>query len=300
MTVSSLRKRLANNETILMDGAMGTEILNRGVATTLPLWSAEALLTDPTVVRKIYEDYIKAGAEIIITNTFSTTRRVFSKKNISEKAREATLLACHLAKEARKRVKASHIVYIAGSVAPLEDCYSPQLTPSQKDLTREHLELARDLKDGGVDFILIETMITLQETLSALKAARKVGLPVAVSFCCNNKLQLLGGEDLKDVVSAVENFEPLFIGVNCVSQEIATKTVSYLKKITQFPVGVYAQGDGGPDDDQGWKFQKKDKEKTYLVSVRQWLFDGAQIIGGCCGTTPGYIKSIRALLKKRN
>ncbi len=281
-----------------MDGGMGTEILNRSVATTLPLWSAGALLTHPAVVKKIYEDYIKAGAEIIITNTFSTTRRVFAKKDISEKAREATLLACQLAQEARKQVKVSREVYIAGSVAPLEDCYAPELTPSQKDLDREHLELARDLKEGGVDFILIETMITLRETLAALKAAKKVGLPVAVSFCCNNKLQLLGGEALEEVVHAVENFEPLFIGVNCVSIKIATKTVLYLKKITQFPVSVYAQGDGIPDDEQGWKFTNKEKKQAYLKAVKQWLFDGAQIIGGCCGTTPAYIKNIGLLLKK--
>jgi homocysteine S-methyltransferase len=267
--------------------------LDRGVPTTLPLWSAAALLTNPEVVQQIHEDYIKAGAEIIITDTFNSTRRMFAKKRIAEKAREATILACKLAQEARKAVKASHEVFIAGSVAPLEDCYSPELTPSQKELKKEHGEIAQDLKDGGVDFILIETMITLSEALAAINAAKNVGLPFAVSFCCNDRDQLLGKEDLKDVVHEVEKYHPLFIGVNCVSLEIATKTVRYLRKITTYPIAVYAQGDGIPDDDQGWKFEKKDLDAIYLHYAKQWQKAGAQIIGGCCGTTPTLIEKIK-------
>ncbi|HWY78973.1 MAG TPA: homocysteine S-methyltransferase family protein [Candidatus Sulfotelmatobacter sp.] len=297
MKYKKLIKRLKNAEIILMDGAMGTEILNRGVPTTLPLWSAEALLTHPEVVQQIYEDYIKAGAEIIITNTFATTKRTFAKKEIGEKASEATILACKLAQQARNAVKVSHDVYIAGSVAPLEDCYSPELTPSQKELEKEHYEIVRDLKDGGVDFILIETMITLRETLAALAAAKVFDLPVAVSFCCNDKYQLLGGELLDEVIPVIEKFNPLFIGVNCVSIPIATKIIHYLRTITSFPLSVYAQGDGEPENDQGWKFRHQETEKIYLKAAKQWLKDGAQIIGGCCGTTPGYIKKLKKVIK---
>jgi S-methylmethionine-dependent homocysteine/selenocysteine methylase len=296
MKLDILKKRLQQKDIILMDGAMGTEILRRGIATTLPLWSAEALLTNPSLVQKIHEDYLTSGAEIMITNTFSTTRRNFEKKGIGEQARKATLLACRLAKQAKAHVASSHEVYLAGSVAPLEDCYSPELTPSDEELAQEHVELAQNLKDGGVDFLLLETMITLRETLAALRASRKVGLPVAVSFCCNHSSRLLGGDSLETVIDAVEQFDPLFIGINCISLDIATSTVSHLKTITSFPISVYAQGNGLPDDDQGWKFVDEQKKKNYVLHMKQWITDGATIIGGCCGTTPEDIKQVRTTI----
>lgn len=285
-------KRLQNKELLLLDGAMGTEILNRGVSTSLPLWSAEALLTYPEVVRGIHEDYIKAGADIITTNTFSTTKRNFSKKKIGDKAYDMTLLACHLARDAKKIAKKNKKIYIAGSVAPLEDCYSPQLTPPQKDIEREHDAFVKILRDGEVDFILIETMITLRETLAAIQAAEKYNLSFGVCFCCNDNLELLSGEPLKKVIQNIEKHNPLFIGVNCVSIPIATKTVKYLHKISNLPVCVYAQGNGAPEKTQGWQFHTKENDESYITAAGEWIDDGAQIVGGCCGTTPRDIKKI--------
>lgn len=296
MNATTLRERLKKGGHILMDGAMGTEILNRDVATTLPLWSAEALLSNPDVIRQIHEDYIEAGAEIIITNTFSTTERMLAKKNLGGKAKEATILACRLANEARKTTGKTVSVAIAGSVAPLEDCYSPELTPSDVELRREHGEFARWLKEDGTDFILIETMITVRETLAACEAAKDVGLPVAVSFCCNDQLKLLGGETLAEAIQAIEPYDPLFIGVNCVSTEIAAKAVPQLKKLTDRPIAAYAQGDGEPDDDQGWCFTHGKDQQTYLTAAQRWLTEGAQVIGGCCGTTPSETAALRKLL----
>lgn len=296
MAISDLKKRLKAKRPILLDGAMGTEILNRGVSTKLPLWSAEALITHPQVVEQIHEAYIAAGAEIITTNTFCTTQRVLDKASGEHKARDLTILACELAQQARRAVPTDHEVYIAGSVAPLEDCYSPELTPPDAELEVEHGELARNLRDGGVDFILLETMITLRETLAALRAAQANDVPVAVSFCCNDKLELLGGEPLSKVIPIVELFDPLFIGVNCVSPAIATKVVKHLRTLTKLPISVYAQGDGQPDDDQGWKFKHQSLHAAYQAAAQQWLKDGAQLIGSCCGTTPQDTRSLQALI----
>lgn len=296
MGIGRLKKRLDQGKTVLMDGAMGSEIHSRGVSTKLPLWSAEALITEPEIVRRIHEDYIRSGAEIIITNTFSTTARILKRGNAKHSGRELTVLACELARQARENVNARHDVYIAGSVAPLEDCYSPGLTPPEPELEKEHRAMADDLRRGGVDFILIETMITLRETLAALRAARETGLPVAVSFCCNERGQLLSGEPLEQVVPSVEEFNPLFIGVNCVSPAIATKTVRDLKQLTGLPVSVYAQGEGEPDDDDGWHSVKDPKIEAYLGAAKRWLADGAQIIGGCCGTTPEHTARLKAVL----
>lgn len=294
MKVNTLRKRLANKEIVLLNGGTGTEILNRGYKTKLPLWSAEILLTNPDVVQQIHTDYINAGAEIIVTDTFRTTQRTFAKIGLSgKKAREITLLACQLAKKAVKKSQSNHTVYIAGDVAPLEDCYSPTLTPSKKELDREIYRYVENLKQGGVDFILIETQITLKEIRAAFEAAKKLHVPTALTVCINNKLQLLGGELLEDTVKLAKKYNPLFIGVNCISPVLATKAVKKLKKLTQIPLSAHAQGDGKPEDDQGWEFTRQARVKTYLKEVKKWIKDGAQIIGGCCGTTPEYIKAIK-------
>jgi homocysteine S-methyltransferase len=291
-----LQKRLRHGERILMDGGMGTEILRRGLPTTLPLWSAEVLLTHPEVVQQIHEDYIDAGAEIIITNTFRTTRRAFAKGNIADQAHDTTILACQLVHQAARQAKADHPVYVAGSMAPLEDCYTPELTPSLKELQKEHYAYAQDLIEGGVDFLLLETMITLQETMAAMLAAYELDFPFAVSFCVNQQGELLGGESLKRAMQEVEVYEPLFIGVNCVSPEVATRTLPELRKMTNIPLSVYAQGDGGPSDKQGWEFTEEENREDYVAHAKQWIEAGAQIIGGCCGTNPSYIERLREIL----
>jgi homocysteine S-methyltransferase len=291
-----LQTRLQRGEKILMDGGMGTEILRRGLPTTLPLWSAEVLLTHPEIVQQIHEDYINAGAEIIITNTFRTTERAFAKGGMADKAHDTTILACQLVHQAAKRAKPHHPVYVAGSMAPLEDCYTPELTPSPEDLRKEHYAYAKDLVEGGVDFLLLETMITLQETMAAVQAVEELAYPFAVSFCVNQQGNLLGGAPLEQAVKEVEAYNPLFIGVNCVSPEIATQILRALRKMTNVPLSVYAQGDGAPDDKQGWGFTEEKNREHYVEHARQWIDAGAQVIGGCCGTNPTYIERLCGIL----
>ncbi len=291
MKIANFEKKLTEGNIVIMDGATGTEIQRRGVKTTLPLWSAGALLNQPEVVREIHSDYIKAGAEIIITNTFRTTERTLLKAGQKNRAKEITVLACKLALESVKSSGKKN-VFVAGSIAPLEDCYSPQLTPPEAELVKEHSEYAKNLAAGGVDFILIETMITLRETRAALEAVKKTGLRVAVSFCTNEKAKLLGGESLEAAVKLAERYNPIFIGVNCVSPKIVNEQMKLLKKITKIPLCAYAHGSGQPSDDEGWKFDESDTGKKYLGYAKNWVKSGAQIIGGCCGTTPEYIKTL--------
>lgn len=293
--INKLKQDLKNKKIIILDGAMGTEISAHGVKTTLPLWSAGCLITDPEVIRQIHIDYINAGAQIITTNTFRTTRRTFEKVGKGNEAKKYTILACNLAKEAILKTGKKDVL-IAGSVAPLEDCYSPELVPSDKDLKKEHLEYVKDLKSGGVDFIFAETMISLREIQAVCEAVKKVSLPIAVSFCCKDNGDLLSGESLSDAVSAVEKFTPLFLSVNCMSPDSISKVIKKLRKLTDLPIGAYGQGDGEPSDDEGWKFSGKDNLKDYLEYAEGWIKNGVQIVGGCCGTNPEYIKSLSSFI----
>lgn len=296
MDINELKDLLNNGQIVIMDGGTGSEIAARKVETTLPLWSAQALLTHPDVVLQIHKDYINAGAKIIITNTFRTTERTFRKANLKNQAPKATILACKLAKQAVS--ESGKEVWVAGSMAPLEDCYSPNLVPPIKSLKKEHLENAKNLKKGGVDLILIETMIKIDEVVSTCQAVEKVGLPLAVSFCCNSEGELLSREKLADAVVAVEKYHPLFISLNCMSPKIITKVIKRLRKTTNLPIGAYAQGEGKIDDRQGWIGGTASAVNSYLKEVRKWIKMGAQVIGGCCGTNPEYIKRLSSLIPK--
>ena len=189
--IDNLIKKLNNHGVILMDGGTGTELQRRGVGTTLPLWSAQALLSSPQTVKEIHWDYILAGADIIKTNTFRTNRRTLAKASLGDKDFELTKLAIDLAREAVVEAKVSREIYIGGSQAPLEDCYEPKLVPDDQTALAEHRRWSKSLADGGVDFIFLETFNTIREAKVALQAAKETGLPVAISFIANQQGQLL-------------------------------------------------------------------------------------------------------------
>lgn len=289
--VKKFKNKLAKGNRIVLSGAMGTEISRRGIKTSLPLWSAVALLESPEMIKQIHIDYINAGAEIIVTNTFRTQGRTFKKAGIEERASELTILAVNLAKDARSETGKSNVL-IAGSVTTLEDCYSPELVPSETELKKEHLEHAQNLKEGGVDFLLIETINSIKEAVAAIEAAQIVGLPFAISFIGNDKGQLLSRESLADAVGKIEKFKPLYIGLNCMTIDAISKNAEMFTKLTDFPVSFYGQGDGVPDNVDGWKFEGKNPKHQYINQARKWSDLGVQIIGGCCGTDPSYINAI--------
>ncbi len=297
MDINLLKEKLKNGEIVVLDGATGSELTARGVKTDLPLWSAEALLTHPEVVKQIHKDYLDAGAQIITTNTFRTNARTFEKKNLTkDQAKKATILACKLVKEAIE--ESGKQAWVMGEIAPLEDCYTPSLVPPLPELQKEHLENAEFLKMGGVDFIAAETMIDIKETVAACDAIQKVGLPLAVSFCCNEKGQLLSGESIEEAVAAIDKFDPLFISLNCMNLKTITKVLPILRKATNLPIGAYAQGDGQVDDKDGWVGGGPEAVDEYIEEVKKWIGIGAQVIGGCCGTNPQYIKELVKLNTK--
>ncbi|MGH7680972.1 MAG: homocysteine S-methyltransferase family protein, partial [Candidatus Eiseniibacteriota bacterium] len=129
MSRSSLRDRLTRGEIVLLDGALGTELERRGVSTRLPLWSAHAVWDAPDRVREIHEEYARAGADILTAATFRTTPRAVASARASGvpgaglDAAALTRAAIALAAEARSRAGASREILVAGSMAPLEDCY---------------------------------------------------------------------------------------------------------------------------------------------------------------------------------
>ena len=276
-----------------MSGACGTEIQRRGVPTPLPLWSTHALLTHPEVVKQIHLDYLAAGAEIITTNTFRTTRRALAKAGIGGRARELTRLASKLARDAVSELNLDSNVLVGGSIAPLEDCYEPSLVPPLDIAYKEHREQAENFVGSGVDFIMLETFNTIAEALAAYQAVRDVGFEAMVSFVTGSDGNLLSGETLAEAVRVFEPLNPLALCINCIQLPITKIALQKLAASTTLPIGIYANGEGHPHEDQGWVFGGDAGPDEYLKYAKEWRQIGATIIGGCCGTTPAYIEKLK-------
>jgi S-methylmethionine-dependent homocysteine/selenocysteine methylase len=296
LELKSILDRLREEPVLLLDGAMGTELFRRGIETRLPSWSAQALIENPTIVREVHEDYIRAGSEIITTNTFRTTSRALGKANLSHRAKELSQLAVSLAKQARDNC-ANKPVWVAGSVAPLEDCYEPGLTPDSETAFQEHSELIGWLVEAGVDLILIETMNTIRETVAAARAAATSGLPVFISWTCAPDGNILSGESLNDAILSLEQYKPSAFLVNCTPAKDIATALRKMREAAKVPIGAYANI-GKPEPIYGWEFTHELDPSAYAFEAEDWVREGANVIGGCCGTTPEHISTLKKVFQK--
>ncbi len=276
-------------------GATGTEILRRGFPTKLPLWSAQVLFEKPELLKDIYLDYIKDGADIITTNTFRTQRRTLAKVNLESETERINHLAVKLAISARQESKTQRRVYVAGCMTTLEDCYRPDLIPTLSELKKEHDEQAQILAKTPIDLFLLETFNSIQEAEIAAEAVSRTGKPFLISFTANSAGDILNGDQWSQAIKRLEKFSPLAILVNCVPGEVATRALQKIKKITTLPYGAYGNGAGHANNNNGWEFDTADQINVYLKHCRQWVNLGSTIIGGCCGTSPEYTRAYSKL-----
>jgi S-methylmethionine-dependent homocysteine/selenocysteine methylase len=279
---------------------MGSDLDRRGLPTTLPLWSAVGLLERPDLVRQIHLENLLAGADVITTDTFRTTARTLRHAGIDPvRAAELDALAVQLAIDARTEAGRPEAL-IAGSMAPLEDCYRPTFeTPPEVALT-EHRAQAGNLAAAGVDLIMVETMPTAAEAEIALRAAIETGRPATVGFVCalpdrGQPAQLLSGETLHDAVARVSLLAPAAIFVNCAAPPVITAALRELRELTTLPIGAYANVGHG-DDERGWSPHGAITGERYAAHAADWIALGARVVGGCCGTHPAHTAALRRLV----
>jgi S-methylmethionine-dependent homocysteine/selenocysteine methylase len=290
---SSLREALSAGAPLLLDGATGTELERRGVRAELPLWSSWALLEAPDTLRAIHADYLRAGADALTAASFRTHARSLAAAGLASRARELTALAVGLAREAA--AESLRGAFVLGSAAPLEDCYHPERVPDDAALDREHAAHAQILVAAGVDAVLVETMNTLREARAAARAAREAGADVLVSFVCGADARLLSGEPLAEALDAVAALAPLALGVNCLPPHAVGPCLEPLRR-SGSPFLVYANLDApgaalrAHGDDAS--------PEAYARHALAWLVAGAQLVGGCCGTTPAHLAAVAGALRE--
>jgi len=304
----AIRNKLASKQTVVLDGGVATEVLRRGV-----YWRSHGIEQHPEVVRQIHMDYLAAGADVIRANTFQLNRRAYlnlfhgmehmrriGAKDLEHKAGRLVQQAVQLAREARSVAgRNSDGVAIAGVISPLEHCFRPDLTPLPEQCRVEHAEIVGQMKAAGVDFILLESMNRILEGQVACEAARAAGLPVWASFVVREDGRLLSGEPLSEAAQALESAGAEVIAVNCAPLADVTTAVDELRRHCAGPVGAFAHI--GRYDPPSWKFGFYPRfsgtdavpPAKYLDAARRWKNMGAQVIGGCCGTTPDHVRALR-------
>jgi len=283
---------LSQPNKLILDGATGTELNRRGVDTGLPLWSANALMNDhdARILQDIHEDYLRAGADIITTNTFRTHRRALAPSGNADRALELTRRAVDIARAAIANVPSDKPRFVAGSISTLEDCYRPDLVPADDELRAEHSERVHHLVECGVDLILIETINTIREAVIIAKLAAVTGTPVIVSFVCDRDGKLLSGETLTDAAAQLLPLGICAIGVNCGPTPNLAKPLAELQSAcgNDFPLIAYGNI-GYADDEVGWVNTDSENPKAYCEHASHWP---VKIVGGCCGTSPEHITEL--------
>jgi S-methylmethionine-dependent homocysteine/selenocysteine methylase len=285
---SDLHSAFRTGRLRVLDGATGTELERRGVACGAPLWSAWGLLRAPDQVRQIHADYVAAGVDALVANTFRTQARALGAADLAERAAQLTRLAVRLAREAAARSPSPP--FVLGSCAPLEDCYQPQRVPDDASLAREHAEHARNLVAAGVDAVLVETMNCVREALAASRAARDAGATVLVSFVCDGEGRLLSGEPLAEALDAVRAAAPLVVGVNCLPPSAIGACLPALRSCGQ-PFLIQPNL-GAPTADGGFARSEESSAEEFADLAAALRVQGASLVGGCCGTTPAHLAAL--------
>ena len=280
------------DKVLLMDGAMGTELIREGLDLSLPLWSGDINLTHPGYVSKIHEEYVQAGADIVTTNTFRTSPRTYihagySKLEARERARKSLNSAVDLAKKA-----AGEKCYVAGSIAPLEDCYSPERFPGDEEALGEFYELGKWLASAGVDFLLFETMGCGKEINAVLQATSDINIPRWISLILKNGNTLLDGSSLRETLFELRNKGIEKVLLNCNVLRVTGEGLEIIKELWKNSWGVYPNA-GLKMPSKGGHISSTVSMNQFVTEMRRFLKMGAQVVGACCGSTPSHILELR-------
>lgn len=290
-----LDSRLSAGGLVILDGAMGTELEARGVPMHSMVWSSAALVTHPEVIRAAHADYIRAGAEVIITNTFSAGRHMLEPAGMGDQVRNVNRRAVELAKEARDEA-AEGPVAIAGSICEWVHTESAWREPN--NLSAALREQAGLLAEAGVDLIALEMCQRPGSSPLAIEAALETGLPVWVGISCKRSPgtgRLVTFDpphsDLDELVAMVADRAISVINVMHSPIEDTAAGISTVQRHWNGSVGAYPES--GYFIMPNWQFVDVIDPADLVREAQTWVDQGAQLLGGCCGLGPQHVKALK-------
>ena len=283
--MENFRDLLERDAIHVFDGAMGTMLYAKGVYINRSY--DELNLTNPDLVREVHEEYVRAGADIIETNTFGATAHHLKQYGLEGSLRLINVAAARLAREA-----ACERCHVAGAIGPLGlriEPYGPTSFEEAKDLFKEQVSA---LLEGGVDLFVLETFSDISEMRQALRAVRELcDLPVVSQMTILPDGNTSFGTTPEVFTARLDEWGADVIGLNCgVGPAILLTAIEKMRTVTNKKLSVQPNA-GLPRDVQGRQFYMCSPE--YMAKFAKRLIQaGAKFIGGCCGTTPAHIKLI--------
>ncbi len=292
---SRLQAKLNAGETIIIDGATGTELEKRDIPMDKESWSSIANVTHPDEIQAVHESYIRAGAEVIITNTFGTSRHVLAPAGLADKFETMNRTAVRAALKARAACNAPHVV-VAGAIsdARFDNAREPDavVRKNWEDQVQIYVE-------EGVDLIMLEMMRDIGHTTAALEVAKAAGLPVWCGFSIKvddtGKLTLYFTHSPSEgtLAEIIPVLAPLKPDAMLVMHTLTEHTVACLTDIKAHwdgPFGAYPHS--GYFVQPKWFFEGIISPEDFAIEAQKWVDMGAQIIGGCCGIGPAHIDAL--------
>lgn len=292
--MNKLEELLQQNDYILLDGAMGTMLMDAGLESGAPPEEWNVLY--PERVQAVHRAYVEAGSRIILTNSFGGSRYRLKLHGLQERVTELNRAA---AANARLVADAApHPVLVAGSIGPSGELMMPMGTLTYEEAKVAFAEQARALADGGADLIWIETMSDLEEVKAAVAGARSAcGLPIAASMTFDTNRHTMMGVSPTEAIETLARLDLAAIGANCGNGPAEIEDVIHKMKATNPDVPLIAKANAGipklVGDDLIYD-GTPDVMATYAHHARQL---GARFIGGCCGSTPAHIRAMDAALQ---
>jgi homocysteine S-methyltransferase len=276
------------NRVLVADGAMGTALYSKGVF--INRCYDELNLSLPALVRDVHQEYAKAGAEILETNTFGANRKRLAAFGFAEKVRVINQAGVRIAREA-----ARDLAFVAGAIGPLGIRLEPLGSTSFAEARDIFREQADALIEAGVDLLVLETFRDVNELREAIFAAREAAGPdvvIMTQVSIEDDGTLRDGTSTEDFTRWLDEWPVDVIGLNCSSgPKVMLETIEKMVRFTKKPLSAMPNA-GLPATVEGRNLYLCSPE--YMAQyARRFLLAGVKIVGGCCGTTPEHIKQIK-------
>ena len=277
---------LSEGRPVFLDGAMGTELMKRGlrVGDAPELWNLER----PDEILDVQRAYVEAGAQILLTNTFGGNRLKLRRAGMEDRLEEVNRKAAEIARRA-----SGGRALVAGDIGPTGEFMEPYGSFSEEDFYRVFREQAEVLASSGVDLFVIETMTDVGEVKAAIRACRELGLPVAASMSfdpAGDDFRTMMGVRPEEAAKCIDEAGADLVGANCggVSPEEMAQVVGRMREATKRP--LFAEPNAGKPELVDGKAVYRLSPEAFVEGMRKVAEAGARGLGGCCGTTPEHIR----------
>ena len=297
---------LAQCGVVILDGALATELEKRGADLNHALWSARLLVENPSLIKEVHLDYLKAGADIITTASYQANFNGFAKQGYSrDEATQFILFATSLAIEARNEAMNMNTIkgprpLVAASVGPygasLADSseYRGHYSLSVEELMSFHRDRMKVLAESGADLLACETIPCPEEAIALIRLLKEFpGVKAWISFSCKNEMAVCDGSDFAESAALANGSDQVVaVGLNCTAPQFVKSLVTIARRVSNKPILAYPNH--GETWDPGTKcWLPGESPVDFVKEAARWKQAGATLIGGCCCSSPVDIMQLK-------